>query len=207
VKWVSASHASLSSAVSSPETVREISRVLELGTQKHPTKAFQVGVETGSPQLIRRHMKGKVYPFKAEEWPVVVRDGFELFHDNHIVCCSTIIMGLPGEEPEDVQLTIDLVKQLHPYQSIIVPLLFTPMETTRLEYARPFLKDDLTPKHYELLTACWDHNLDWFPALWANYGRDNNIAIKSLIDLMLKFGTGFVRRRVHKKARKNGAAV
>ena len=207
VKWVSASHASLSSAVSSPETVRNISRVLELGTAKHPTKAFQVGIETGSPKLIRRHMKGKVYPFKPEEWPTVVHDGFKLFHENHIVCCSTIIMGLPGEEQEDVRQTIDLVKSLRPYQSIVVPLLFTPMETTRLEYARPFLKKDLTPLHYELLTVCWDHNLDWFPALWANYGRDNNIVIKSLIDLMLKFGTEIARRRVYKSARKNGAVV
>ena len=58
VKWVTASHASLSSAASSPHTVKRISEVLELGTEKHPTKAFQVGIETGSPKLIKKHMKG-----------------------------------------------------------------------------------------------------------------------------------------------------
>ena len=207
VKWVTASHASLSSAMSSPETVQKISSVLELGTEKHPTKAFQVGIETGSPKLIKKHMKGKVYPFKAEQWPDVVKGAFKLFHENHIVCCSTIIMGLPGEDQEDIQITIDLIKSLKPYQSIIVPLLFTPMETTRLEYAKPFLKNDLTPKHLELLTACWDHNLDWFPALWKNYGRDNNAVIKAIINLLIKFGTRPVRKRVHRNARKHGAEI
>lgn len=206
VKWVTASHASLSSAMSSPETVEKVSQVLELGTEKHPTKAFQVGIETGSPRLIKKHMKGKVYPFKPEQWPEIVIGAFKLFHENHIVSCSTIIMGLPGEDQDDVQITIDLIKSLKPYQSIIVPLLFTPMETTRLEYAKPFLKKDLTPKHYELLTACWDHNLDWFPALWKNYGRDNNIFIKTIINLLIKLGTEPVRKRVHRNARKHGVA-
>jgi radical SAM superfamily enzyme YgiQ (UPF0313 family) len=204
VKWVSASHASLSSAASSPETVQQISRVLELGTEKHPTKAFQVGIETASPKLIKQHMKGKVYPFKPEQWPDVVRQAFKLFHENHIVCCSTIILGLPGEEPDDVQQTLDLVKSLHPYQSIVVPLLFTPMETTRLEYATPFLRRNLTPLHYELLTACWDHNLDWFPALWANYGRDNNAMIKFIINNMIRFGTGPLRKRMVRNAEAHG---
>ncbi len=204
VKWVTASHASLSSAMSSPETVKKVSQLLELGTEKHPTKAFQVGIETGSPKLIKNHMKGKVYPFKPDQWPEIVEGAFKLFHENHIVCCSTIIMGLPGEDQDDVQITIDLIKSLKPYQSIIVPLLFTPMETTRLEYAKPFLKKDLTTKHYELLTACWDHNLDWFPALWKNYGRDNNILIKTIINLLIKLGTEPVRKRVHRNARRHG---
>jgi len=207
VKWVTASHASLSSAMSSPETVSRISQVLELGTEKHPTKAFQVGIETGSPKLIKKHMKGKVYPFKPERWPEVVEGAFKLFHENHIVCCATIIMGLPGEDQDDIQITIDLIKSLKPYQSIVVPLLFTPMETTRLEYAKPFLKKDLTPKHYKLLTACWDHNLDWFPALWKNYGRDNNIVIKTIINLLIKLGTEPVRKRVHRNAKLHGAKI
>ena len=207
VRWVSASHASLSSAVSSPQTVEAVSRVLELGTEKHPTKAFQVGIETGSPKLIQRHMKGKAYPFKPEEWPAVVKDGFRLFHENHIVCCSTIILGLPGEEEEDVRQTIDLITSLNPYQSIIVPLLFSPMETTRLEHARALKKDDLTSKHHELIAACWDHNLDWFPALWKNYGRDNSFLIRSIINLIIKLGTEPVRRRVFRNARKHGAVM
>jgi radical SAM superfamily enzyme YgiQ (UPF0313 family) len=207
VRWVSASHASLASAASSPETVEGVARAIELGSPERGTKAFQVGIETASPRLIRRHMKGKVYPFKAEDWPRVVHDAFQLLHENHIVCCSTIIMGLPGEDQEDIQQTLDLVKKLYPYRSIVVPLLFTPMETTRLEYARPFLKKDLTAKHYELITACWDHNLDWFPKLYVDYGSRNHWALKAVLHLLMRFGSGPIRRRVHRNARKHGAKV
>jgi len=204
VKWVSASHASLSSVMNSPGTVKAISRILELGTDKHPTKAFQVGIETGSAKLIRKHMKGKVYPFDAEEWPEVVRGAFHLLHENHIVGCATIILGLPGEEQDDVQMTIDLIRSLKDCQSLVVPLLFTPMETTRLEYAKPFLRKDLTGKHYELLQVCWNHNLNWFPALWANYRRDNSLFMKLLVNSLITLGTPFIRHSVNRMTRKKG---
>lgn len=207
VRWVTASHASLSSAASSPKTVEGLAQAIELGSPERGTKAFQVGIETASPKLIRKHMKGKVYPFKPEDWPRVVKDAFQLLHENYIVCCSTIIMGLPGEDGEDVQQTLDLVRSLYPYRSIIVPLLFTPMETTRLEYAKPFLKKDLTAKHYELITACWDHNLDWFPKLYVDYGSHNHPILKAIIHLLMRFGTEPIRRRVHWSARKHGAKV
>ena len=114
----------------------------------------------------------------------------------------------PGPRPQnDIQQTIDLVKTLKPYQSIVVPLLFTPMETTRLGYAEPLLKKDLSPKHHELISVCWNHNLDWFPALWANYGRDNSFFIKMMIQLLLKFGEKPIRKRVHQNAIKRGANI
>ncbi len=201
VKWVGASHASLSSALSSPKTIEGISRVLRLGTRRHPATYFQVGVETGSPTLIRRHMKGKVFPYDAKDWPAVVRDAFRLLHDNHIVCTSTIILGLPGETPDDVKQTTELIRALRPCRSLIVPLFFTPMETTRLEYARGFYKEDLTPRHHELLATCWNHNLDWLPALWANYSHNANPLFKALIAMSMKFGIPRVRKRIQQYAR------
>jgi len=207
VKWVTASHVSLSSVMSSPETIRQLSEVLELGTEKHPTKSFQVGIETGSPKLISKHMQGKCYPFKPDQWPWVVEQAIKTLHENHFMSAATIIMGLPGEDTTDIRLTIDLIKRLHPYRCIVVPLLFTPMETTRLEYSKPFLKTDLTPEHYELLVTCWELNLDHFPELWKLYGRDNNVIIKSIVNMMIKLGTEPLRRRLKRNARRHGAQV
>jgi radical SAM superfamily enzyme YgiQ (UPF0313 family) len=207
VNFVGISHASISSAVSSPQTVQAISRILELGSPRHPVDYFEIGIETGSPKLIRSHMRGKVYPFDPQEWPEIVRRGFKLFSENSIVPSATIIMGLPGEDREDVEQTTELIRSLRSYKSIIVPLLFTPMETTRLEYAKPFLKTDLTARHYELLSACWDHNLDWLPAIWSIYSRNSNYFVRTFINLMMKYGTTPVRNRMHKHARKHGAQV
>ena len=138
---------------------------------------------------------------------MVVQEGFRLFHNNHIVCCSTIILGLPGEDSEDVQETITLVKNLKPFQSIIVPLLFRPMETTRLEDEIALTKENLTAAHHELMAACWEHNLDWFPLLWKNYGRDNNLIVKTLINVLIRFGTEPVRRRIQRNTRRHGALL
>ncbi len=207
INWVGVSHASLSSVVSSVDTIEKISKILKLGSKRHPVTYFQVGIETASPKLIERHMKGKVYPYKPEEWPDTIVKGIEVCHNNKIVCSGTVILGLPGEEPEDLQLTLDTIRRLDPYTCMVVPLLFTPMETTRLEYATGLYKDDLTPLHHELITACWDHNLNKLPTIWGHYGHNANPIVKHAINLMMKLGTPLVRRRMHKNARKNGVKI
>lgn len=204
VKWVSASHASFSSAVSSPQTVEKLSKALELGTELHPTKSFQVGIETGSPELIRKHMKGKVYPYKPEEWPDVVREGFKIFTDNHIIPCTTIILGLPGETDQDVQQTINLIKSIRPYKSIVVPLIFTAMQTTKLEQERSILKDQLTPLHWELMLTSWEHNFDWFGRVYKTYGRENHPLLKTAIKLIINTGRLIVLSRLRKRIREAG---
>ena len=54
-----ASHAALSSAASALEAVEGISKVLGYGKKGGPTGFFEVGIETGSPRLIKKHMNGK----------------------------------------------------------------------------------------------------------------------------------------------------
>ncbi len=198
VKWVSASHASLSSAVSSPQTIEKISKILELGTELHPTKSFQVGIETGSSKLIGMHMKGKAYPFKPEDWPDVVREGFKIFTSNHIIPCSTIILGLPGETDNDIQQTLDLVKSLRPYKSIIVPIIFTAMQTTKLENEKSIQKEELTPLHWELMLASWQHNFYWFPDIYKTYGRENPLLLKAVINFLIKGGEYYVLKKISK---------
>ncbi len=51
-------------------------------------------------------MAGKVKPYKPEDWPTVVVDAFQILNDNNWVPASTLIVGLPGEEEHDVQLTL-----------------------------------------------------------------------------------------------------
>lgn len=204
VKWVGASHASLSSAASAPEAVKGISEVLKWGSKEHPSGYFQVGIETGSPRLIDKHMRGKAYPYPPEEWPDVVREGMKVLHENNIVSSATMILGLPGEEEEDIQKSIDLVDSLRGYKSIIVPLLFTAMETSRLEYTKSLYKHELTTKHHELLAKCWDHNLDWLPAIWKMYGRNSSFFVDKSIKLMMKLGTRPVRWMIKRSARKKG---
>ncbi len=207
VNWVGASHAALSSVASAPDAVEGMSKALGYGKKGGPTGFFEVGIETGSPRLIKKHMNGKVYPYKAEEWPDVVRKGFEVCHNNFYTNSGTLILGLPDEKPEDIQLTIDLVKTLKPYKSILVPLLFAPMETSRLEYATGLAKEELSPLHHELITRCWEHNLHWLPEIWNDYSVDSHFLLRGIINSMMKFGTPVVRKKMYRNARMHGANI
>ncbi|MCL4429297.1 MAG: hypothetical protein M1167_00955, partial [Chloroflexi bacterium] len=99
-------------------------------------------------------------PFEPEEWPQVVINAFQTLSDNNWVPCATLIIGLPDEQEEDIQLTIDLVKKLHSYKSLIVPL-FMVSEGGLIDKTKSFQIDAINRKESELFLTCWQHNLDW----------------------------------------------
>jgi radical SAM superfamily enzyme YgiQ (UPF0313 family) len=208
INWVGASHASLSSIASAPEAIEGMSKILGYDGKKGSSHGFfEVGIESGSPRIIKKHMNGKAYPFKADQWPDVVRDGFKVCHENHFINSGTLILGLPDEQPEDIQMTIDLVKTLKPYKSLLVPLLFAPMETSRLEYAKSLTKEELTTLHHELITTCWEHNLEWLPEIWNDYSHKSSPVLRTVINAMMKLGTPYVRRKMYASARRNGVDI
>lgn len=186
LRWLGAVHTSFSSVKSSPETIAQIAEILADENDKNKLNYFQIGIETASPKLIRRHMKGKVYPFKPEEWSDVVLDGMKILHDHNFAVAATIILGLPGEDENDLTDTLKLVHLLKEYRIFLVPLLFTSMENTNLKNEVTLKSLDLTPKHIELFKACWKHNLKWIPVIWTSYGRKNNRFTKSAIKVALK---------------------
>jgi len=176
VRMTSLSHIALSSVLDAPDVIEEISNMLGLG-EKIPWTAAQTGIETGSPKLIKAHMAGKCKPFKPEDWSEVVVDSFEILAKNHWLPCGTLILGLPGETEKDIELTIDLVDDLKPFKSLIVPLFLVSMGGMKNK-TESFMLEKMTNKHYELYMNCWEHNLNWAPTLVEDY---SNIAIKGKV--------------------------
>jgi radical SAM superfamily enzyme YgiQ (UPF0313 family) len=169
VEMTSQSHIALSSVLDAPDVVEEISNILGLD-EKAPWTAAQTGIETGSPKLIKMHMAGKCKPFKPEDWPEVVVDSFEILSRNYWLPCGTLILGLPGETEKDVDLTIELMEELKPFKSLIVPLFFVSMGGLK-NRTESFMLESMTKKHYELYLKCWEHNLNWAPALLKDYSH------------------------------------
>ena len=153
------SHFAFSSVVANPNLVKKISEILEIGSQKYPFMSGQVGVETGSTNLISKYMKGKVKPFKPNEWKDVVIQGNKILADNNWIPIETLIMGLPGETPSDVRETIDLLDDLSEFKSLIVPLFFVPIGN--LGDKEFFTKNQCVPEHWELLAQSIKHTLKW----------------------------------------------
>jgi len=160
VRTVEISHFALSSVLSAPEVVEEISDIL--GLNGDVLLGGQTGIETGSPRLIKEHMLGKCKPFRPEDWPDVVLNSFEVLSRNHWAPCATLILGLPGEQEEDINLTIELVEKLKNFESLIVPLFLVSMGGLK-DKADSFTLQRLTPRHSELFLKCWEHNFRWTP--------------------------------------------
>lgn len=175
VKNVGISHFALASVVSAPDLVEEISSILNLSSSHW--LSGQTGIETGSPRIMDIHMRGKCKPYSPNDWPDLVVRAFEILNENNWIPCATLILGLPGEEERDIELTISLIEKLRPFKSIIVPLFFVSMGGLK-ERANSFTLNDLTPIHTELIFECWKHNFMWIDTIFKDWSE---MSIKSRI--------------------------
>jgi radical SAM superfamily enzyme YgiQ (UPF0313 family) len=160
VDSIAISHFALSSIASAPDVIEELSRIVGIDGKHGNWLSGQTGLETGSPKLIRTHMIGKCKPFHAENWPQVVVNAFQILSDNFWVPVATLIIGLPGETDEDVDLTIELLGKLKPFKSLLIPLFFV-AEGGLASTTKSFAVENITRKQTELFLKSWLHNLDW----------------------------------------------
>jgi radical SAM superfamily enzyme YgiQ (UPF0313 family) len=185
------SHCSLAPIAAKPKL---FSKVAEIILQKQPWWGAEIGIETGSPELLKKIMPAKTYPFKPEEWPEVVRTSMGLMHDNQLVPACTLIVGVPEETEDDLIKTIELMDDLRDIRSLIVPLFFVPMG--RLKDKDWFRETRITKLHKELLIKCLEHGF-----YWAENLIDLSFAEKWYAGIMRPFYRLFVRIAMQ-KARK-----
>jgi len=158
--YISISHFAHASVASNPGLIEKISDEMNVGSKTCPFMSGQAGIETGSPRLIERYMKGKAKPFTPREWPEMILQSHQILNDNYWVPLNTMIMGLPGETPEDVRRSIELVLNLSRYRSLIIPLYFVPIGNLK-DNNRFFKTKDMCPEHWRLLSACIRHSIKW----------------------------------------------
>lgn len=198
VEGVGISHFALSSVASSPNLVEELSNILGSGDGAHFLSG-QTGIETGSPKLMEKHMKGKCYPFSPEEWPDVVVNAFELLVENDWIPVSTIILGLPGETERDLDQTIELIEKLRRFKSLIVPLFLVAMGGLK-NRTESFTLDNMTSRHAEAFLKCWEHNLDWAPTLFEEWSKIciRNGIVRQGLKLVFSYGISQSKKLIQK---------
>jgi radical SAM superfamily enzyme YgiQ (UPF0313 family) len=150
------SHCSLAAVAAKPKLLAQVSEIIR---QKQPWWGVEIGLETGSPELVAKIMPAKAHPFKPEQWPEVVRTGMGLMHDNMLVPACTLIVGVPEETEDDLVKTIEMMDDIKQCRSLIVPLFFVPMG--RLKDEDWFKEAQMTDLHKELLTKCVQHDFRW----------------------------------------------
>ena len=87
-------HLSLAAVAADPDLLARVSEILSYkkdgemqirGKILYHGKRYmsvETGLETGSPRIIAKYMRGKCLPFKPEEWPDVVEQAYGILNDN-----------------------------------------------------------------------------------------------------------------------------
>ncbi len=166
VEYIQLAHASLAPVVYDPTLIEEIGPILlekaNWFTNGTRHSSVEIGIETGSIRLMNEHMKGKMLPYKPEEWHDIVTKGIEILNENQVWPLATFIVGLPGETEKDTIATLELLNKLRHSKIFYVPLLFTSEEDCMLREARHMDLKHLTPLQWELIATCWERNIEVF---------------------------------------------
>jgi radical SAM superfamily enzyme YgiQ (UPF0313 family) len=170
VKHISLTHGTMAPVVRDPWMFDELSIAVDKSLDQHkasthPEQRYQhmfVGLETGSPRLFDKFMKGKAYPYRAEQWPDVVLKGMEILNKHNWFPICTFILGLPGETRQDTKDSLDLLYALKDSKWCVLPTLFVPLEDTRMEAQSSAKLLELTDLQWEFFFTCWRYNLDFW---------------------------------------------
>jgi len=183
VQHIQPAHMSLAPVVVDPKMVEEVAEILlqkSWGTlDGRPFFTSETGIETGSKRMIRKYMAGKPLPFKPEDWPRIVTQAFGILNDNFGYPLATWIVGLPGENEEDILASIELVEDLKGTKGFFVPLFFVPLGESTLKTAKGVDSKALTELHWEFFAECWKYNLNVWRKPWALRG------VRSLLSRIL----------------------
>jgi radical SAM superfamily enzyme YgiQ (UPF0313 family) len=151
-------HASFPTIIQAQELIHNLNEIVGFD-EKRPFLGPQIGLETGSPRLIKKYMIGKPKPYSAEEWPEIVLDAMQILNENYWYPVLTLILGLPGENEDDVIRTIELIDTLKGYKGWIFPLFFTSIEGTNFQREQSFSLEKMTQAHWNLVFNCAEHSL------------------------------------------------
>jgi radical SAM superfamily enzyme YgiQ (UPF0313 family) len=186
LKSVQVTHANLAAVRADKELASRVGSVLRERSDYRlagkQVATVEVGIETGSPKLFKKHMAGKCKPFQPEEWPSIVLSSLSFLEEQEWLALATILVGLPGETDEDAKQTAKLIENIEDQslKTFLVPLIFVPLGTCGLREAALQSVTDLTETQAEVFALAWEHNIKiWGPdffnspaykSRWAKFG-------------------------------------
>jgi radical SAM superfamily enzyme YgiQ (UPF0313 family) len=177
VTFMQIDHANVSSVMQlADDELREVRRLL---TWREHTDYLWVnmGIESASGRLVRDNGPAKIAPYRPDDWPELVRETAAKMERTGFFPVFSIILGLPGETPDDVSKTIDLVRYLATKRCVVFPIFHEPVLA---EHPRRGVRFDLSTMradHLELYIACYEINFRWVPRLYWDNQRAGGVAL------------------------------
>ena len=162
-------HANVTSVLQlTDEQLKEVRRLL---TWERPSDYLWVnmGVESANGHLVAANSPGKVAPFDPDDWGQMVREVADRTTRCGFFPVISVMLGMPGETPDDVTATLDLVRDLAAKSAVIFPIFYEPMASGEAADRQRFTLAKMTPEHLELYRTCYEQNFKMVPKLfWDN---------------------------------------
>ena len=172
VEFIHLSHIAIAPVAYDPKAVEMISPLLLEKTRytheyrheyKDPFVTALFGIESGSIRIMKKYMRGKIWPYPIEQYHEVNVQGAGILNDNGWKPMATMISGWPDETPDDTVQSLELIDKLRGHDLFLVPLLFIPLEDTKLKNERRVSLDQLTAEQWDFFAESWRFNID----VWA----------------------------------------
>nr|MDO8088270.1 radical SAM protein [Candidatus Sigynarchaeum springense] len=175
VHTIQPAHIALAPVVASPETLVKMSEAIRfkdgplqgevrgfVNYKKHKYVGVETGLETGSPRIIGKYMRGKCIPFTPEEWPDVAVQAFGILNDNYWFPFASLMVGMPNETDDDALRTLELLDRLKGAKLFYAPMCFTALGDCTLRKSRSANLKGLSDLQKEIFVKCWRQNAHTF---------------------------------------------
>ena len=150
------------------EELKEIRRLLTW-EKKADYLWVNMGVESANGQLVADNCRGKVAPYRPEDWEDMVREVVDKMSRTGFFSVISLILGMPGETPDDVERTMKLAKYLETKRAVVFPVFYEPFRQEDIEKGLAFSTDTMTEAHLDLYQTCYEINFKGVPKLfWDN---------------------------------------
>ncbi len=130
-----------------------------------------VGIETASGSLLKASGGvGKMHGVAESDWGDFCAAQLQRLCRAGFLPMASLILGLPDETPQHVQLTLDWVRGLAHLPVTVFPVLHAPIN-------RAPAPRSLSPLHWELIRTCYRLNFRWIPRMYWDSQRAAGVSL------------------------------
>ena len=159
-------------------TDAQLREIRELLTWANKTDYLWVnmGVESANGNLVAASCPGKISPFRPEDWSALVLEAAQRMSKTGFFPVFSLILGLPGETPDDVSQTKKLVEKLAACRSVIFPIFYEPVLSDEIKNNCRFTLGKMREDHLDLYRTCYEINFKGVPDLFVDNQRAGGVS-------------------------------